>query len=461
MLTVSEALYSKILSRIKPSLRRAAVDRALVYAFLSRSIAVVAGPVTLLLVASYMTPSIQGFHYTFLSLLALQSFVDLGLSVVIAQFAAHEWAHLKLDSTGRIFGDADAMNRLIGFGRFAMKWYGRGSVVFTIGVLTAGYLLFSQRTQAGIDWFMPWLILVILTALQLCILPFVAILEGCNQVVSVYKLRLLQGVLTNTAMWTVLVLGGGLWVAPAALAVGLLSNLILLFALHRRFFEPFVRHYVPPPKGLLEEIWPFQWRFGINTLVGYFFFALFTPLMFYYYGTVVAGQMGMTLQISNAIQGIAMVWVTTKVPRYGILIAEKRFEDLDKEFLRSSFVSMIVAACGAAAAWILIYSLSILQHPLSYRVLPPVTVGLFLLAAVFGQVSQCLGNYLIAHKQNPMLVMSVVSGLTNGLLVWAMGRQFGPFGAGVANLVVIALMVVPWHLTLWFRFRTKWHSGAC
>ena len=415
----------------------------------------------MLLVASYMTPAIQGFHYTFLSLLVLQSFVDLGLSVVIAQFVAHEWAHLKLDPTGRITGNPDAMNRLIGFGRFAMRWYGRGSVIFVFGVLAIGHVLFSQRSQPGVDWFAPWLILVLLTAFQMCVLPFIAILEGCNQVASVYKLRLIQGLLTNTTMWTVLALGGGLWVAPAALAVSLASNLTLLFAWHRRFFEPFVRQNSPSPQGLLEEIWPFQWRFAINALVGYFLFALFTPLMFYYYGTVVAGQMGMTLQISHAIQGIAMVWVTTKVPRYGMLIAEKKYEELDREFLRSSIVSMIVAACGAIAAWILVYGLNTFQHPLSSRVLPPVTVGLFLLATVVGQVSQCLGNYLIAHKQNPMLVMSVVSSLTNGLLVWVLGRQFGPFGAGVANLAVIAFLVVPWHLTLWFRFRTKWHSSTC
>jgi O-antigen/teichoic acid export membrane protein len=121
---------------------------------------------------------------------------------------------------------------------------------------------------------------------------------------------------------------------------------------------------------------------------------------------------------------------------------------------------MIVAICGAVAAWLMIYGLNVFQHPFSHRLLPPFVVAIFLLGTIFGQVSQCLGNYLIAHKQNPMLAMAVVSSVTNAALVWLLGSHFGPIGAGAANLAVIACLVVPWHLSLWQKCRTKWHSSS-
>ena len=76
------------------------VDRAIAYALLSKVWLLFAGPITLYLISLYLTPEMQGFYYTFLSLVALQVFIELGFYVVITQFASHEWAHL---SFGELF----------------------------------------------------------------------------------------------------------------------------------------------------------------------------------------------------------------------------------------------------------------------------------------------------------------------------------------------------------------------
>ncbi|MBT6902530.1 MAG: hypothetical protein HOA32_16150, partial [Nitrospina sp.] len=78
-------------------LRWIEVDRAVAFAILVKVWSLFAGPVTLYLISIYLSPEIQGFYYTFLSLIALQSFVELGFYIVITQFASHEWASLELD----------------------------------------------------------------------------------------------------------------------------------------------------------------------------------------------------------------------------------------------------------------------------------------------------------------------------------------------------------------------------
>jgi hypothetical protein len=55
-----------------------------------------------------------------------------------------------------------------------------------------------------------------------------------------------------------------------------------------------------------SEMLPKQWRLGLQGDMNYFVFGLFTSVMFNYHGPVVAGQMGMSLQLVVAAQSIAL-----------------------------------------------------------------------------------------------------------------------------------------------------------
>ena len=61
--------------------------------------------------------------------------------------------------------------------------------------------------------------MVALTGGLLWTLPFNALLEGCHQVATVNKFRLVQAITANLAVWTLIASGCGLWaMAGAALA---------------------------------------------------------------------------------------------------------------------------------------------------------------------------------------------------------------------------------------------------
>jgi O-antigen/teichoic acid export membrane protein len=194
-------------------------------------------------------------------------------------------------------------------------------------------------------------------------------------------------------------------------------------------------------------------------MVNYFAYSLFTPVMFQYHGAAAAGQMGMTLQILSVVQGIALAWVYPKVPRFGILIANKDYAALDRFWLRVSLVSLFVVSGGSAFVWLLVYGLNILQVPLQERLLEPLPIGLFLLATILMQIIQCQAAYLRAHKQEPLVVSGVVSSLATGLLVWGLGSRFGSTGAAAAYLFVIAVVSLPWDTIIWFRCRSQWHKS--
>ena len=62
--------------------------------------------------------------------------------------------------------------------------------------------------------------------------------------------------------------------------------------------------------------------------------------------------MGMSLSLANAIQAIAVSWVSTKSAPFGTLIARKEYRRLDHTFfqaLRQSFAVSLAGGSGGVA----------------------------------------------------------------------------------------------------------------
>jgi len=246
---------------VRDWLRRSEVDRPVVYALSSRIVQIIAGPITVLLIAHCFTPQVQGFYYTFGSLIALQSFVELGLYLVVINVASHEWAHLSIHKDGHIVGKPEALSRLISLGHFVLKWYSIASLVFVVVFGSVGYVFLSFSNQYdAIRWEAPWIVLVALTGLVLLTMPFTSLLEGCNQVTMVHKFRAYQACYGNAVLWLTLLIGGGLWVTVALAGVKLLCNLYLQLAKYRHFFKAFFLPLTGPSIDWKTEIWPMQWR---------------------------------------------------------------------------------------------------------------------------------------------------------------------------------------------------------
>ncbi len=436
------------------------VDRAVMFAVLSKVWSLFAAPITLLLISIYLDPEVQGLYYTFLSLIALQTFIELGFCIVITQFASHEWATLNLDSAGFISGDERARTRLISLGHLVFKWYAGASAIFVLFVGAGGYFFLAQSPDPDVSWVRPWFTLVTVAGLQVLVLPFLSLLEGCNQVHTIYRFRFMQGAIITIAMWLAMSLGCGLWMAVIALGTGLVSSLYLLLVQYRNFFKPFFSCKPREKIHWREEIWPMQWRLALGGSMCYFMVSIYTPILFHYHGATVAGQMGMTWQLTTALGSLAMAWVATKVPRFGVLVAQKKYAELDRFFFRTSGVSMGVISFGAVILWLLVYGLNYFEHPLAQRMLAPLPFGLFIAGTVLGQIAQCQSAYLRAHKREPFLLYSVIYGFCNGVLVWWLGSKFGAIGASVGYLLVMSLVSVPLGSYIWIKCRKKWHATA-
>jgi hypothetical protein len=438
-------------------LNRWDLDQAVIYAVATRCWQFPAGLITTIFIAQFFTPAMQGYYYTFSTLLSLQSLVDVGLPWVILHFASHEWAHLSLTAQGTVVGPALSLERLASVVLVSRRWFAAMTLLFMVGVGTMGAIMFA-RQQGMVNWAVPWGCAICLAGGSLFLSPRLAILEGCNQVLRVNRIRLVQAISASICVWSAIALGAGIWAIVIAFAVQLLWELGLVFGIYRTFWSSLWPH----ASGRLEwgeEIWPLQWRIAVQSIVRSFAFQLFTPVMFWFHGAEVAGRMGMSWTILSNIQMAAFAPIRTRASQFGMLIAKRDYMNLDARFSRWVLVTATAYALAMTSFAGLVALLTLSGNPraenFGARFLSP--SNLFVMGVGLGaiHVAQCLALYLRAHKRDPLLGIFVLSNSLIALMVVLLGAFFGPLAAGWGFTAVALIVTLPGVSWIWYSKRRE------
>jgi O-antigen/teichoic acid export membrane protein len=418
------------------------------------------GLITTLMVAKFFSQEEQGYYYTFLSVLSLQTFAELGLGIVLSSYASHEWAHLNLDDEGHIRGNQGSRSRLIDLGVFAKKCYAKISAVSFLLLLFSGSLFFLMKSSHNINlWFMPWCFLSLLTAITLYLVPFWSILEGCNQIENVYIFRLTQALVAGLVTWGAIYFGLGLWAMSLAGFAGILLIFFLMQRRYKNFFSTiFYNEAFESKVNWKHDILPMQWRIGVSAISSYLTFSLFVPVIFYFKGPVLAGQTGMTLAFVYAVTGVITGWISPKTPSFGILIAQSKFDELDRMFYRLSIRVVLIAISMAVIIWLGIYFINIFELPIAERLLPPLPSAFFLGGAVILCSGLPMSTYLRAHKKEPLLIVSILCGISTSITVFISAKYYSIDIIAIMYFSSI-LIFTPFILLIWLRFRRQYHSS--
>lgn len=431
------------------------ISRDITAILLQRLWQAASGLVTTLLIAHFLTPVQQGWYYTFLSLASLFTLFDLGLSVVLLQHSAHLFVTARWLPKGGAEGkNLDRYLALLGR---STRLYTILSPFFFLLVLPFGLQFFAAKSIVspyfGGQWWVPWTALVLVTALNMLILPYFSVVEGSGRVKEVYTVRLIQGVIGSLACWLVLKAGGGLWAAVMVPTMGFAVAVLWLIAT-----RPFMLHAsltkVSKELDWRQEIWPLQWRVGLSWMCSYLLTQIYTPILFSTQGPVVAGQMGLSLTVVNMLGLLAQSWITQSIPAMAQSVGRKDWGSLDRLFKRD-FVVSIVAFIGGAFVLCVIHML-IGKTLYGERLLPFWPFAGLLGVTLIGHVNSGLAVHMRSFRREPFVWVSTIGAIvTVGGALWVAGMH----GAeGVISLMfgVQFLFVFPLSLILWKRFNQAW-----
>ncbi len=408
------------------------------------------GPALLILIPLYLSAEAQGYWYTFVSLAALAVFADMGFSTILLQFSAHEFAYLKFESDKTLSGSQKHLERLATLLRFAMKWSGgMGLIAFPI-ILVVGFFILDQK-QTEIYWILPWVIYGLASVFVFVNSMLLSFIEGCNSVGEVQKIRFLISFVTVLSTVCLLLTGGELYALAVSLFVGALIGTILIFY---RYINMLKQLYTIGSETLHDwktEILPLVGKYAISWASGYFIFSIFTPIAFHYYGVVEAGKVGLSIAVCTAIFGIANIWMTIIIPKMNMLVSQKNYETLDPIFNKHLILSIITYILGIITLLIIITFFKD-YVPFDERLVSPFSLMIISTGWLLQIVINSLAVYMRAHKEEPLVVPSFLSGIYISLvtLLIAIYLPFEYFFLGFLSSFVWGM---PWVIVIFKRYK--------
>jgi hypothetical protein len=440
--------------RIQDLAQRLNVDRAIGYAIVMRAWQLPAAVVTTVLIALNFDEQTQGVYYTLLTVIGLQSLADSGLLNVLMHAVSHEWSELHLDRQGFLRGPRRIRRRVAGMARFGLIWFVLVGVALVVTGIAIGIGLFSG--QGVLDQAMrPLAIGMLLAGASLTLAPLIAVLEGCNQVEHVNRYRLMQAVTGSIVVWSCLAGGANLWTPVFAVLIQLVWECVLTFGRYRRLFTQLYR----TGSGGFDwkaEIWPLQWKIGLQSGVKYLALFPLIPTLFAWQSPEVAGRMGMTWQVLTNLLLIGYAWIRTRAPEFGRLIAGGNGAAATQAFIKATIGSTLLLVTAVLSFWIVLVALRAgpfqLGAQVAGRFIDPGTTLLFAIAIIPLHLTQCFSMHLRSRKIDPIWRISIAGNLILGLCVFIAASQLGVAAVGIAMLVVFSV-VMSLVIAVWVKYQ--------
>ena len=432
------------------------IDFDILTTLLFRGWGVLAGGITVILLPVWLSPSEQGFYFTFGSILGIQIFFELGLNQIVMQLVSHEVAHLHEDESGYLAGNELYLDRVASIVSMTNRWYAFAAILFAVICGLLGTFFFLQKgAKSGVDWLPVWIMLVGVTSVNLWFSPKLAVIEGCGKIGHVARLRLLQSVMGYGILWLILYFGAGLWVALVVpLTAAACSSYWLRFKAPLLRWLSLRRYSFDNRISWRSDIFPLQWRIGLSWASGYLIFSLFTPMVFIHQGAIAAGQLGIALTIFASISTVGMSWMSAKLPNFVIHIAHGQRKALDALFKRLLIRSTILVTMSSISFLAIIYYLTYINLSIVLRIAPLGVLALLAITTIFNSLIFGMAIYMRAHREEPMLAQSIVVGLLTVCAVY-LGSRYGVFTMMFLYMVITIAISLPWTAALFFQYQKR------
>jgi O-unit flippase, putative len=419
----------------------------------------VSGPIIMLLIPLFLTETQQGYWYLFTSLSALSIFADLGFSNIILQFSAHEFAFLSFSKEGLLVGDNTHLNKLASFFKFTIKWIGTiGVVVFPI-IYIIGVIYFIRDRVLAV-YLLPWTIYAIGSLINFFNTSILSFIEGLNKIEEVQKIRFAVNIVYACIIAIVLVLHGNIFALALGCFISACTIFISLFGKFKKFLSQLLtitKTYTYPWR---QEVMPLFIRYALSFSSGYFIFQIYTPLMHYFHGPVLSGKVGISLTLVGAVFNMANIWMYTITPRINMLVSTKNWSTLDTLFLKRLLLAIgtyIIIGIGVVL-FIWLFGCVWIIPKVVGRFLPVIPMGILYICYFIQIFVSALALYLRGHKQEPYMVLSIISAVWIACATFILGKWLPAdfFFCGFLSMQVLGSPIAYW---IFRRCKNIWHNA--
>ena len=384
--------------------------RAVSWSFLTHACKGFAVPIAATFIAFYLDLETQGYLYTFISLLAIQFLFELGFTQIIITFIAYEANHLR-KYKNFFKGKYTHYLRMKEIINFSIHWFRYAAFLYLLILIFVGIFVFADANKAVNLWLWPFLMMALISSIEVLVIPYFGIKEGMGFVDEVFKLRFFKVFLQSSSYLLFIYLGFGIWSLPLSLLFACMINIYFLGKNKKLFISLSRLSHQKKHFNWKSEMLPMQYRIGIGAIAGYLTFSLFTPMTFKLLGAELAGKVGLTIALVSGITNLAVAPSMVASQRIASLVEQRKSNEVQR-LVRNLIVTSFLIHLVALIALMIIYNfLGNIYSEILNRALSPALFICYFFAFMLSKTSLPMGIYLRAHKQEPLLWLSIVTGL--------------------------------------------------
>ena len=428
--------------------------KSLLILLTQRSWQALSGLISLILITKFLSPSDQGWYYTFSSFAALYTLFDLGLSTTLIQISSHLFARVKWGPDGLPNGKES--KNIICFIRQSTGIYFKLSLLFLTIILPLGVLFFRSHSNAITTsddiWLPSWILLVFATAINFMTLPYTSILEGSGRTKEIFSLRLINNFVGSIGGWILLSFGFNLMAVVSMPMTSAAVTFYWLISSKKNLIKSSLKK-TDEVFNWKKEVWPMQWRLGVTSTTWYLSSQIYIPILFYFQGATVAGQMGVTLIIVNMIGVLAQSWVNHQIPAMGKAVALKNWQVFETLFLHNFFKSIVfyIASIAILIGAYLIY----LPNDFKSRLLPFNGILGICIIVFFNHLIWAITCQLRSFKKEPFVWITISSLFMTLPLAIFSAYKYSTNEVILSILIIQTVFTVPLSINTWLKDNKK------
>ncbi len=359
------------------------------------------GLASLFFVTHYFTAEIQGYYFTFVSLLTIQTIFELGITYVITTITAQEMGDTSWKPTDASTPPSILAARLSAL--LHVIWRRALTVLIGFSFVATSLGIVVMRTDKSVqlhEWLIPWTLVVIFYGIKICITLFEGFLEGMHQVSRVARTRLLSSLAMSFALWTSITAGVNLYSLSIAAAV---SVAISLLAYRGKIMTLAIYLYRLDQRTSKSKIWDmktetFQSRIAFSWICGYVVFQTMVPIAFHFIGAAEAGRLGLALSLCSAVTAISSAWIGPKVPELSRLAACLKLNELKLRLHKMLMEVGLAAILLTIIIWIGFELAPFFSSNISARLPDRATLLTLLIATILNQYITVIATFSRSFK---------------------------------------------------------------
>ena len=321
---------------------------------------------TIFIIVFTLSPNMQGWYYTMLSIASLYVLFEFGLSNLLIFKSANYFSKLKW-SKDVVDGDKDIIEEFYKFFKSSTLLYVYISIMSFFIIYPIGSYVLEKNNPSEVinNWKNIWFLLILFTSLNLASTSVLHIYEGAGKIREIYLLRTAQQITGVLITWLLLTNNFEV-ISLLALPISCLSIFIIWLYVYGREVRVIIKSNISfNAYDWRKYIGHLRLQIGFSTISLYIITQTIVPFVFYFTSPVLAGQIALTITACNMLSLVCISWIQQNIPLYSSLTASNNIMLFNRLFTKNALQSIALYFISLITIFFIIFHIdpfSIMQR---------------------------------------------------------------------------------------------------